>query len=822
MKLFQNTKFETKLTSCCALLILISAFGGFLSYLISRNAAIAVTFIFFIAIASIGIIRYIILNDLVKPVKEIQNVLSAMEVNDYTIEVQGSNSGAMKEISSSVNNVRMRLLSVQDALIKVSKGDFSRLEEFERIGKRSDNDNMMPAVSGMMRIILNIIIELDSLNKSASEGNLNVRGETNKFSGDYRRIIDGFNNTLNIVVEPLNESIKVLSNFALNDFTVNMTGSYKGSFKDFADAINDMQKQLLSVESICNNISNGDMGDLVWLEKTGKRSQNDKLIPSFTNMIKVIQDLSLEVDKLIQASLNGDLTVRGQTDKFKGKYKNIVEGINRLLECFIDPLNEVEFVMKKMYLNDYTTEVTGQYKGKFKEFADSINSVRARLLSVQDAFVRVSVGDTSRLDEFKKIGKRSENDQLMPACTEMMQAIQDLIDEADILATAALNGELSLRGNAVKFHGGYKSIIEGMNRTMDAVYHPIHEATNVMQEMAKGNLNLSMDGDYKGDYLKIKDSLNFAIKSFNDILTQINTSAQQVASGSSQISDSAQALSQGSTEQASSIEELSASIEEISSQTKQNADNADKARNLAETAMEKAVQGNNQMKEMLKAMEDINDASSNISKIIKVIDEIAFQTNILALNAAVEAARAGQHGKGFAVVAEEVRNLAARSADAAKETTVMIEDSIKKVEGGAKIAKYTADALNVIVDDVSKAAVLVGEIATASNQQAVAVLQINQGVIQVSEVVQTNSATSQESAAASEELSSQAETLRGLADKFTLRKNTLSFNQLEELSPDILRLLENINDNKKTERNKKHEPHKQKDIILSDKEFGKY
>ena len=535
---------------------------------------------------------------------------------------------------------------------------------------------------------------------------------------------------------------------------------------------------------------------------------------------------SLIKDALIlsDAATEGNLSVRADATKHLGDYRKIVEGVNATLDAIIIPLNEAEQVMKSMSLNDYTTEVKGQYKGMLKEFGESINGVRTRLLSVQDTLVRISKGDTSRLAEFVKVGKRSENDQIIPAVIAMMQTIQYLIEEAAKLANAAVNGDLNVRGNAASFEGGYKEIIEGMNQTMDAVAKPLHEASTVLSEMEKGNLTITMNGDYKGEYAKMKEAINVTSQTFNNILNDINTAAQQVASGSRQVSDSAQALSQGSTEQASSVEELTASLEEISVQTKQNATNANQANELAVTAKDNAVRGNEQMHEMLKAMEEINESSSNISKIIKVIDDIAFQTNILALNAAVEAARAGQHGKGFAVVAEEVRNLAARSANAAKETTGLIEGSIKKAEGGTKIANETANALNKIVDGITKAAELVGGIASASNEQAAAIAQVNQGIMQVSQVTQTNSATSEESAAASEELSSQAEVLNEMVGKFKLKKSS-SIKSLDELNPDVIRMLENITEKKMASaaHDKKIDTYAPKmKIALSDREFGKY
>ncbi|ACL76649.1 methyl-accepting chemotaxis protein [Ruminiclostridium cellulolyticum] len=350
---------------------------------------------------------------------------------------------------------------------------------------------------------------------------------------------------------------------------------------------------------------------------------------------------------------------------------------------------------------------------------------------------------------------------------------------------------------------------------------PVNRLVIAAEKIADGDLNVDVKQNSKDEIGMLASAFKRMSDNLNDVISSINSAAEQVSSGSRQVSDSSVALSQGATEQASSIEELTASLEEISAQTKLNAENATQASNLAENVKTIALKGNQHMKEMLNAMDDINDSSSNISKIIKVIDEIAFQTNILALNAAVEAARAGQHGKGFAVVAEEVRNLAARSANAAKETTDMIEGSIHKVEGGTKIANETAEDLELIVDGIAKAADLVGNIAEASNEQAAGIEQINQGIMQVSQVIQANSATSEESAAASEELSSQAELLSEQVERFILKKvvrSTDNYRGDGEINPEILKVL-----NKMSDKNKNITQNiRPKTIDLSDNEFGKY
>ena len=298
---------------------------------------------------------------------------------------------------------------------------------------------------------------------------------------------------------------------------------------------------------------------------------------------------------------------------------------------------------------------------------------------------------------------------------------------------------------------------------------------NIAQEVANGNLTVTVQPKSGKDLMG--NSLKKLVEDNHRVLNNISDAAYQVTVGASQVASASQSLAQGSTEQASAIEQITASMGEIAEKTKQNAEQAGAAVDLIERAIGDVKYGNQQMQDMMVAMQDINKASESISKIIKVIDDIAFQTNILALNAAVEAARAGEAGKGFAVVAEEVRSLAAKSAAAASETAELIENSIAKVGTGSQIAEETAKALDTITDVVHQSEELINNISEASNYQATSVAQIEQAIMQVSQVVQTDSATSEECASASEELSNQAARMRDMLSIYNLGvKNMTSSN----------------------------------------------
>ncbi|KAA3618467.1 MAG: HAMP domain-containing protein [Calditrichaeota bacterium] len=508
-------------------------------------------------------------------------------------------------------------------------------------------------------------------------------------------------------------------------------------------------------------------------------SDSDVLAKAMITMKDSLVDMQHDLNATIEDQKMGELDSRCHPEKFKGAYAELLGGVNETLDVVINPLLEGVEILQQYAKGDLQKGIR-DLPGKQIMFTNGLNNIR--------------------------------------------QNLQALINESGRLTEAAEKGELETRGDEDKFEGGYKEIIVGINNTINNIMNPIKEAQSCLKRMALGDLTVNMKGDYKGDHAKMKDHMNNTLSKLNELLQQVTIAADQVSSGSIQVSDNSQSISQGATEAASSLEETSASITEISQQSRKNAENSANANKVAVSSLKSAEVGNERMDKMVSAMSVINDSSNEISKIIKVIDEIAFQTNLLALNAAVEAARAGVHGKGFAVVAEEVRNLAQRSAKAAQETTDLIEGSVDKVKNGTQIANQTAEALTEIISGITEASSLVQEIATASNEQVAAIDQTSTALGQIDQVTQSQSAAAEEGAATSEELSAQAIQLKQIISKFKLNQennknigsllDNAGIAQSDKTTEDINEPAKSINRKK----NIKEVPH----IDLDDDNFGEF
>ncbi|MFO0584074.1 MAG: methyl-accepting chemotaxis protein [Anaeromyxobacter sp.] len=564
-------------------------------------------------------------------------------------------------------------------LDRLSRGDVPEalgaglLGEFGRIEAALDRSSAA---------IRALVEDAGALVRAGAEGNLAVRVDAARHQGDFRRVVQGVNDTLDAVVSPLGVAAKALDELAHGRVPPPIADGFKGDFRRLRDDVN--------------------------------------------RCIDSVRALVEDAGALARAGSEGRLSHRAEVARHEGEFRTIVEGVNRTLDAVVGPIQLSAQVVNQISHGAIPAPVTEHFNGDFAALKDALNRCIA--------------------------------------------AVNRLVADADGLSRAAAEGALSTRADAEQHEGDFRRVIEGVNRTLDQVIAPVDAAVSTLEALAGKDLRARVTGTYRGGHARIQRAVNGTAEALHEAMVVVASSVSQVSSASAQIAASSQAVASGASEQAASLQATGDAIARITEGARHATESAGAADALARSAREAATGGAEAVAQMQTAMVEIRRSAEGTSQIIRDVSDIAFQTNLLALNAAVEAARAGEAGRGFAVVAEEVRSLALRAKDAAQKTEALIHESVRHAGQGEERSRQAAASLVEIVAGIGKVGDIVQELSAAAREQVSAFEQVSVSVSEMDKVTQQNAASAEESSSATSELSAQAEELASMVQTFRLER----------------------------------------------------
>jgi methyl-accepting chemotaxis protein len=654
------------------------------------------------------------------PLRRLAQAADRLAEGDVEVTIDSSGRDEIAGLSRSMHAMAGAARRQAELAQSISAGMID--PEKARSYVRSEKDVLGCSLERVVGALVELMQETNRLTGAVVEGKLGTRGDGSRFQGGYRTIIEGVNITLDSLVGFL-DVMPIPVVVMDRDFGIRYANRAAAGLTGLT------QEQVVGAH--CYDLFHA--ADCRTKECACARSMQEN------------------------RQVTAQTVANPQAGRFEISYSGVpIRDTNGAVVGVMEIISDQTAVRQSERL---ARKQADYQAGEVQKVVENLAKLAEGDLSVETCLAEADA-DTQAI--------RANFEQIRHGLEETVQAVGNLVSDAGALAQAAVAGDLSKRADASRHRGSYARIIEGVNATLDAVIVPLKEASGVLERVAGRDMTARMTGTYRGDLEQMKTSVCNAAENLDHALRQVAVASRQVAAAAQQIGKGSQALAQGTSEQASSLEEVSSSLQELAAMTRQNAGNTQEARKLAEHARSGANRGLDGMRRLSEAMTKIQSSSEATAKIVKTIDEIAFQTNLLALNAAVEAARAGDVGQGFAVVAEEVRSLAMRSAEAAKNTADLIEESVHNAASGVELNQTVHTQLEEITDQANKVEVVMAEIASGSEQQAGGIDQITAAVEQMNQLTQQNAANSEESASAAEELSGQAEELRTMLGQFHL------------------------------------------------------